>query len=153
MSRTFNDEEAKDRAGPSAQCPNCSDINFEAYFGVGKSHEAIPSILVQDATANEATCAFCRLLMRGARQFTHPHRVIPHRNTEVLGFFFEREYREPMCDETGTFIPGGGVMRVRLRPPPSPLPMDMATTSCSALFSREMPTICSIRHKSSWLIE
>lgn len=110
------------------QCFNCSDINFEAYFGVEGSHDPIPSISVVDATRSKAICPFCNLLVQAAAQLTRPHRVIPRRDGRALAFYFERRYQAPVYSDSGAVIQrGGATMRVKLRPPPSPIPYDAAT--------------------------
>ncbi|KAJ4387295.1 hypothetical protein N0V93_007884 [Gnomoniopsis smithogilvyi] len=113
----------------SAQCANCSDINFEAFFSAEGSHDAIPSISVVHANLSKTTCPFCSLLMQAAGRFTHPHRVIPLRDSQALAFYFERQYRAPVYDQDlGTILQrGGATMRVKLRPPPSPIPYGTAT--------------------------
>lgn len=110
--------------GLNGRCANCSDINFEAYFGVTGSHDPISSISVFDADLSKTTCPFCALLMQAAGQFTHPHRVIPHRGSQALAFYFERQYQSPVYSDFGTVIKrGGATMRVELRPSPSPIPL------------------------------
>lgn len=106
---------------PGRPCKNCSDINFEAFFSRAGSHDTIPSITVSDAATAEDNCRFCNLLMQGARQFTHQRRVIPYRLDRHLVFYFTRETRQAIVDDTGVLVPGGSTMKVRLDPPPSPL--------------------------------
>lgn len=109
------------RSSSDGQCNNCSSIDFEAYFNAAAHHDPVPSISVYDATLNETICPFCSLLMRRARQFTHPHRVIPQRDSQPVAFYFERKCQTPVYNDSGTLISGGVSMRVKLRPPPSPI--------------------------------
>lgn len=109
------------------QCNNCSSINFDAYFNTAAHHDTVPSISVYDATLNETICPFCSLLMRAARQFTHPHRVIPTRESQPVAFYFERKCQTPVYSDPGTLIAGGVTMRVKLRPPPSPIDLGAET--------------------------
>ena len=109
------------------QCNNCSSVDFEAYFNTAADHDTIPSISVHDATMNETICPFCGLLMRAARQFTHPHRVIPNRASHPVAFYFERKCQTPVYSDSGTLIGGGVTMRVKLRPPPSPIDIGAET--------------------------
>ncbi|KAH8681964.1 heterokaryon incompatibility protein-domain-containing protein [Xylariales sp. PMI_506] len=109
-------------------CLNCLNIDFASVFGLAKDVDwAIPAITVQYVAENEGSCRFCSLLHRAARQFTHPHRVIPHRNGTPLEFHFERDFREPVLERDGRFLPGGAAVRVKLRPPPSPIDTSVAT--------------------------
>ncbi|KAH8776319.1 heterokaryon incompatibility protein-domain-containing protein [Diaporthe sp. PMI_573] len=67
--------------------------------------------------------------MQVAGQFTYPHRVIPWRDGQPLAFYFERQYRAPVYSQDfGNLVQrGGATMRVKLRPPPSPIPYGTAT--------------------------
>lgn len=124
LGRLSLDNYIEEFQGSNGQCANCSDINFEAYFSVTGSHDPISPITVVDANLSKTTCPFCALLMQVAGQFTHPHRVIPHRNSQLLAFYFERQYQSPVYGDFGTVIKrGGATMRVELRPSPSPIPL------------------------------
>lgn len=67
--------------------------------------------------------------MQAAGQFTHPHRVIPRRADRALAFYFERQYRPPVYSQDFRTViqRGGATMRVKLWPPPSPIPYETAT--------------------------
>ena len=47
-----------------------------------------------------------------------------------LAFYFEREYRLPARDQTGVKTSGGGIMKLRVYPPPSPLHDDIYFKLC-----------------------
>lgn len=109
--------------GPSGECLNCLDINFDAYFGLSPEHSAVPSIALADASRNIDFCRFCNLLIQTVRHLTHRNELTfrrdwpfsPGRSVQ-LAFFFEREFRTPT-----TVQGGGGVMKVRVHPPPWPV--------------------------------
>ena len=141
-------------------CLNCCEINFDAFFGLSPNHPPIPSISLENAISSAESCPFCDLLVSATTQLTGRNQTVAYRAwpqttsaTEMLVFYFEREYREPVRDQESVEIPGGGVMKVKLYPPPFPLLDDSLRFKICPIFTCPAEELTDLQHSARFVAE
>jgi hypothetical protein len=141
-------------------CLNCCDINFDAYFGLSPDHPSIPSISLENALASAESCPFCDLLVTATAQLSGRHQTVSYRawpqstsDNQRLVFYFEREYRQPVRGEGNVRIRGGGVMKVKLYPPPFPLSGDDLLFKICPIFTCPTEQLADLQHSARFVAE
>lgn len=103
------------RVGPFGECLNCAGLDFYDIFGFGSS-DLIDPLSLRDALANAEVCAFCRLLVRTARQYVAPHNIVDHRDGMLVTFAFSLGYFQVTPSDIGSRY-----LCSIISPPPWPL--------------------------------
>ena len=76
-----------------------------------------------------------------------------YRCQSETGFYFEREYRQPVRGEGNVDIRGGGVMKVKLFPPPFPLLGDSLLFKICPIFTCPTEQLVDLQHSARFVAE
>ncbi|EHK20741.1 uncharacterized protein TRIVIDRAFT_49852 [Trichoderma virens Gv29-8] len=121
---------------PISLCGDCWQINFSALFDPDVEDMQLNSISVKDAEKAEASCQFCRLLLREARHLARSGRVIHQRNGQPLVFNFEREFQAGSSGHGISEFTTTILLKVNLQPVPTPEDSEIKFNICPIFTDR-----------------
>lgn len=121
---------------PISLCGDYWQINFSALFDPDVTNMQLQPIFVKDAEKVEATCQFCSLLLREARNLTRSGRVIRQVDGQPLTFFFERDCQTGVAEHGITEFTKTIILKVDLQPVPTPEDVEIKFNICPIFTDR-----------------